>query len=124
MSLRPISLSPDLSRLRREGYDIEIRPAWYLLVKNVPYVTGLRTLAFGTLISPLCLEGDRTIRPDPHTVFFDGETLCKDDGSPLNNIIAGAGRNDLGQGMVAHFVLSSKPERGHYLDYYEKMTQY
>jgi hypothetical protein len=50
--------------------------------------------------------------------------LCKDDGAPLSNIIAGAGRNDLGQGMLAHFVLSSKPERGYYLDYYEKMTQY
>ena len=41
MSKRLIDLSPDLSKLRDEGHDIEIR-ANYLLVKDVPYVTTNR----------------------------------------------------------------------------------
>ena len=35
MSQQPISLSPDLQRLRDEGLDLEIKSG-YLLVKNVP----------------------------------------------------------------------------------------
>lgn len=37
MSHQLISRNPDLTQLRDEGYDIEIR-AGYLLLKNVPYV--------------------------------------------------------------------------------------
>ena len=49
MSQRPISLSPDLTRLRNEGFDLEIR-AGYLLVKDVPYVNAAREVKRGILV--------------------------------------------------------------------------
>src|SRR5437016_46394 len=36
MSYRPINRSPDLKRLRDEGYDLAIRSG-FLLVKDIPY---------------------------------------------------------------------------------------
>ena len=46
-----ISRSPDLQRLRDEGYEIEVRGG-YLLMHHVPYVSGLREVRYGILISP------------------------------------------------------------------------
>ena len=59
MSQRPISLSPDLQKLRNEGYDLEIRSA-FLLVKDVPYVNSSRQVKRGTLVCALTLAGDVT----------------------------------------------------------------
>lgn len=50
MSHPLVSRSPDLARLRDEGFDLEIRSN-YLLVKHVPYVTSAREVAYGTIIS-------------------------------------------------------------------------
>ena len=46
MSQQPISLSPDLQRLRDEGLDLEIKSG-YLLVKNVPFVNSRKEVSFG-----------------------------------------------------------------------------
>ena len=59
MSLRPIALSPDLLRLRNEGYDLEIRGG-YLLIRDVPYVGADRRIRLGILISKLELAGEHT----------------------------------------------------------------
>ncbi len=49
MSSQLVSRSPDLQRLLREGYEIEIRSG-YLLVKRVPLATSAGEVANGTLI--------------------------------------------------------------------------
>ena len=59
MSHSLISRSPDLKRLRDEGYEVEVR-AGYLFVHSVPYVNALGETAFGTLASDLVLAGDVT----------------------------------------------------------------
>ena len=62
MSLRPIARSPDLTRLRNEGYDLDIRGG-FLLVRDVPYVGADRTVRRGTL-SPLlrrALDGRQAV---------------------------------------------------------------
>ncbi|HEY4077216.1 MAG TPA: DUF6791 domain-containing protein, partial [Rhizomicrobium sp.] len=87
MSQKLISLSPDLSRLRSEGYDIEIRGS-YLLMKSVPYVNAQRQVKRGTLVSPLNLAGDRTARPDDHQVQLAGEYPCHADGSPMVELVS------------------------------------
>ena len=62
MSSSLVSRSPDLLRLRDEGYDLEIR-ANYLLVHHVPYVTAERTVAYGTLVSELSTTGPAPSSP-------------------------------------------------------------
>lgn len=122
MSLAPFNLSPDLKRLRADGYFVQIRGA-LLVMREVPYVTAERQVRTGTLISSLNMAGDVTQKPDTHQVWFDGDFPCNADGTQLKGIGNGAGNHDLGNGVTAKFHLSSKPDAG-YADYYEKMTTY
>lgn len=118
MSQQLISRSDDLKRLRDEGYDLDVRDG-HLLLRSVPYVNNRREIMHGTLLSELTLAGDRTVRSNDHTVKFDGELPCDEQGTPLN-VIA----EHLQDGSSYNYVLSRKPPGGSYADYYEKMTTY
>lgn len=122
MSQGPINLSPDLKRLRDEGYFIQIRSG-FLIMREIPYVDPQKQVRTGALISSLALAGDVAQRPDTHVVFFDGECPCGADGSPIKKIINSSGQFNLGGGINAKHRFSSKPEGG-YTDYYQKMTTY
>lgn len=52
MSQRPIDRSPDLKRLRDEGYNILVRDA-YLLMRDVPYVNAAREIKRGVIVAAL-----------------------------------------------------------------------
>lgn len=121
MSQQLISRSPDLKRLRDEGYDVEIRSG-YLLIKDVPYVSANKEIKLGILISELTLAGNVTTTPDNHVAMFAGEYPCDKDGSELGKIRHGGGQR-LADNLVVHYSFSSKPAAG-YKDYYEKMTAY
>jgi ThiF family len=124
MPKRLIDLSPDLRKLRAEGYDIEIRSN-YLLVKDVPYVNPQREVKRGTLISELTTAGETTSSPDDHSLYFRGETPCDANGTPLNKVIIGSERTPLTTDLVADHRFSSKPvPGGKYKDYHEKITAY
>jgi hypothetical protein len=122
MSQRPIDRSPDLKRLRDEGYDIEVR-AGYLLLKDVPYVTSGREIARGILVSTLNMAGDVTQAPDTHVVSFAGGFPCRSDGSPITTIQHSSQRTELAPGVSVDHSFSNKPPNG-YPDYYAKMTTY
>jgi len=122
MSEQLVNHSPDLRRLRDEGYDIEIR-ANYLLVKQVPYVTVERVVARGILVSELSTSGSTTATPNTHVVTFAGSIPCDDHGCELNAIINQPGAFPVDGTLTASFMFSSKPAGG-YPDYYEKMTSY
>src|SRR5579871_1972852 len=122
MSQRPLSLSPDLKRLREEGYFAQIRGG-LLLIREVPYVNEQRQVKMGTLISSLTLAGDVARAPDTHVVHFDGVFPCNADGTPIVAISHGCGAYDLGNGVTARFSFSSKPPGG-YPDYFAKMSTY
>ena len=123
MSDALFSLNPDLKALREEGYFVQ-RIGGYLLMREVPYVNTQREVRRGTLMSTLCLSGDRTVKPEPHTVFFDGEFPCTAAGVPLHAISAGSGHFDLGNGLIAKHQFSSKPGPQGYGDYHQKMSTY
>jgi len=122
MSGRLISRSPDLSRLKDEGYELEIRGGC-LFVHHVPYVTAAREVAFGTMVSALDLAGDETARPGSHVVSFIGDAPCDKDGRRLDTIIIGDAHQPA-PGIQADHQFSSKPQQGHYDDYHEKITTY
>lgn len=122
MSRELISRSPDLKRLREDGYEIDI-VGGHLLLKHVPYVTAQREVKFGILVSTLTLAGDRTARPETHVVFFVGEHPCKKDGTEIQGIKHQEQHKVLADGLEVDRSFSNKPQAG-YPDYYEKMTTY
>lgn len=122
MSQPLINHSPDLQRLRNDGYDIEIRGG-FLLLKHVPYVNSRRAVGFGMLVTDLTLSGDVTTRPSSHVVHFSGEYPCNADGSDITQIRHQSSRHQLGHGIEVDHSFSSKPPNG-YSDYYDKMTTY
>jgi len=122
MSHAPFNLSPDLKRLRDEGYFVQIRGG-LLVMREVPYVDAERQVRTGSLISSLTLAGDVARPPDTHQVWFDGEFPCNADGTRIKAIEHSSGNFDLGHGLTAKHHFSSKPDGG-YPDYYLKMTTY
>jgi len=117
-----ISHSPDLKRLRDDGYDIEIR-ADHLLVKQVPYVTAERAVARGILVSDLTTSGSTTAPNPYHVVWFVGSIPCDNHGRILNEIISQPTGMPVGGNLMASCSFSRKPADG-YPDYYAKMTGY
>jgi hypothetical protein len=125
MSSQLVSHSPDLLRLREEGYDIEIRSS-NLLVR-VPYVTSNQVVASGLLVSELTTTGEATTTPSTHVVSFVGATEsdlpCDNFGRTLDDLIHSRSPTALGEDLVASCTFSHKPEPT-YPDYYEKMSTY
>ena len=124
MSQKLVDRSPDLKRLRNDGYDIHVTGT-HLLVRSVPYVNNMKEVKRGTLVSVLTLQQDKTIKPADHVVTFMGERPCDHSGNPLTNITISDKRQVLAPGVEINFIFSSKPTHGQgYPDYYEKMTTY
>ena len=122
MSQRPINLSPDLQRLRADGYNIQIRSG-YLLMKDVPYVNNQKVVRRGTLVSKLDLAGDVTTRPSDHQVQFAGDHPCHLDGSLMEELVNNKTENRLYDDLFTQYSFSHKPPEG-YADYYQKMSTY
>ncbi|UXI66129.1 ThiF family adenylyltransferase [Tahibacter amnicola] len=122
MSQKLVDRSPDLKRLRDEGYDVRV-VGTHLVVANIPYVTSARTIQRGALVCVLDLQQDRTTTPATHTVYFVGEVPCDKDGKPLDKIIHDSTRQLLAEGLEIQHMFSSKPN-GSYPDFYLKMATY
>jgi len=127
MSRQLVARSPDLLRLREEGYDIAIDVATSHLLVRAPYVTAEKTVARGTLVSSLTLSGETTAAPGDHVVWFVGATPedkpCDRQGHVLEALINQHGPISLGGELIASCSFSHKPEPT-YPDYYEKMSTY
>jgi len=124
MSQQLIDRSPDLRKLRDEGFDLEIRSG-HLVVKDVPYVTSSREVKRGMIVTPLTLAGDKTTTPSDHVVDFVGEAPCDHAGVALARVIIESANRQLAADLVVNHKFSSKPvPPGAYRDYYEKVTAY
>lgn len=117
-----VNPSPDIVRLRNEGYEVSIRGA-HLLMANVPCVNSLRQVEFGTLVSTLALAGNTITKPNTHVVHFFGPHPCHKDGSIMSQIQHGSKTQTLAEGIIVNHSFSNKPPNG-YPDYYEKMNCY
>lgn len=124
MSHKLISRSPDLKRLRDEGYDLSIRSG-FLLVDRVPYLNSQRELKYGTLVSKLTLAGDVTSAPEDHVAYFRGEYPCRHDGQAIDQIRNQSARKALAESVEIDHTFSAKPQpSGKYEDYYSKVSTY
>src|SRR5437879_3166712 len=122
MSQKLVSLNEDLSRLRFDGYHVEVGKSSHLLIKDVPYVNSNKEVKRGVIVSVLDLAGNKTVPPESHVVFFVGEYPCNVDGSPLPGVSANTNQA-LGEGMTPNHQISRKPTTGtmpgKYQDYYQ-----
>lgn len=122
MSRSPIDRSPDLRRLRDEGYHVGVRDG-YLLLHRVPYLNSKRQVCYGVLIAALELANLVAKPPTTHVAFFSGEYPCHSDGRSMSEIAHG-GRQDLLPGLVADHSFSAKPKEGPDANFYDKMIRY
>lgn len=125
MSHRLIAHSPDLLAMRNDGYNLEVRNG-YLLVKDIPYVTGSATVREdGVLIAKLdthVVDGhEQTRKPDGHVAYWTGEHPCHADGSKLRSLENPSDAQDFGGGVKADFMFSAY---NNYRDYEHKMLGY
>ncbi len=120
MSQEPFNLSPDLKRLREEGYFVQI-VGGLLLMRDVPYVDSQNQVRTGTLISSLNMASNITRQPDDHVCGFDGDFPCNADGTRISQIAHPSGNVPMGTSKCA---FSSRPPSGRYDNYYHKMTTY
>jgi hypothetical protein len=124
MSRRPINRSPDLKRLRDEGYDIEVR-AGFLVMHGVPYLAAPGRVERATIFTPLTLNDDVAQKPGDHQMFFVGETPQYAVGGQMTKLgLNGVGHQPL-PGFIASHHFSNKPRpTGTYTDYHHKMSHY
>lgn len=124
MQQQLINLNPDLNLLKEEGYDIEVKGG-HLVVRQIPYATLSKSVAFGTLVCVLNYASPTRISSPPdHTIFFCGETPCNSEGKPLDAIINNSNRQQLTSELLATHYFSSKPLLGNYPNYHEKIRTY
>jgi hypothetical protein len=112
----------DLSRLRAEGFQVEVRGG-YLLIHHVPYVTPSRTIAYGVLVSVLVRNGDTVLPPDNHVMYFVGQHPCNKDGTVISAIKHGSYTNQFLTDLTVHHSFSNRPPDG-YPNYYDKVVRY
>lgn len=123
MSQQLINHSPDLKRLRDEGYEIEVRGG-YLLIHHIPFVDQNKQIQYGVLVSTLTLSGNnRTTAPDNHVIHFIGNNPCEIDGSIITAIQHGNSNSVLNNQITVNRSFSNKPVGG-YPNYYEKVKRY
>ena len=123
MSRRPIDRSPELKKLRDEGFDIEVADG-YLLMHDVPYVNEKREVKRGILMAALNLTNDIAQPPSDHQAKWAGDCPCNEDGS----IMQGLGPTPSPMVIAKHQVkwnFSCKPKPADkYDDFHHKMSQY
>lgn len=117
-----IDRSPELKKLRDEGYEIKIKGT-QLLVSGVPYLDSNRKVKRGTLVTALTITGNKVGKPNTHVIHFIGDHPCNKDSSLIDQLTHSDLKKDLGDGIVIDRSFSHKPGRS-YHDYYEMITTY
>ncbi|WP_417355395.1 ThiF family adenylyltransferase [Flavobacterium sp.] len=123
MSQQLINHSPDLKRLRDEGYEIEVRGG-YLLIHHIPFVNQDKQIKYGILVSTLTLSSNnRTGKPDNHVIHFIGDYPCNVDGTIITAIKHNNANTVLNHEITVNRSFSNRPAAG-YPNYYEKVKRY
>ena len=123
MSHQLINLSPDLKKLRDEGYEVFILGN-HLLISSIPYVSKDGAVKTGTLVSELTLAGQRAAKPSTHVVYFIGEYPFHANGKEISHIKHSSRDNKLRNGITVNHSFSNKVKGKDDVDYYQKMIRY
>ncbi len=124
MSQLLISLSPELKKLRDEGFGVDVRSGC-LIVDPLPFLDTDKKLRSGKLIVKLNLSSPEKLAGtvEDHTTRFAGQIPCDLSGTPMTFLVAATGDQELA-GVMTHHTFSRKPLSGKYANYYELVTTY
>jgi len=122
MQQQLINHSPDLKRLRDEGYEIETKDG-YLIVHNIPYVNKEKEVKLGKIIIQLTIIGGIVKYSGNHVINFMGEYPCNKDGSNIESIRHMNLNKTLDKNIVMNYSFSNKPLGG-YKNHYQQITRY
>ena len=113
MSHQLINHSPDLKRLRDEGYEIVVCGG-YLLIRHIPYVNKKREIQYGTLVTDLTLQSnEKTAKPKNHVIHFIGEHPCDKDGKVITAIVHTSRNKVLMPNLTVNHSFSNKHKGGY-----------
>ncbi len=122
MSRKLINHSPDIKKLRDQGYEVEIIGN-YLLIHSIPLLNTSKKVVKGTLVTNVSIANNRVTKPNTHVIHFTGEFPCNIDGTSIGQIQHTSNTVKFAEGIVVNHSFSNKPANG-YADYFEKVTQY
>lgn len=122
MSHKLINHSPDIKKLRDQGYEVEIIGN-YLLVHSIPFLNASKKVVKGTLVTNVSIANNQVTKPNNHVIHFAGEFPCNIDGTIIAQIKHASRTVNLAESIVVNHSFSNKPANG-YPDYFEKVTQY
>lgn len=120
-----IDHSPDLKRLRDEGYGIEEKGG-LLIVHQIPFVNSKKEVHYGKMVCELSLNGTTQAgKPGTHIMYFIGEFPCDRNGNPITALKHDDRTYQIAEGVIINYSFSTKIGGGRdYNDYYEKVNNY
>ena len=122
MSHKLINHSPDVKKLRNDGYEVEV-VGNHLLIHSVPYLNTKKEVVKGTLITNVSIANNQVTKPSTHVIHFIGEFPCNIDGTIIRQLQHSSRTTKLTDKIVVNHSFSNKPANG-YQNYYDKMVQY
>lgn len=125
MSSLAISRSPDLLRLRNEGFELEVREG-HLMVHSIPYLNESGEVCKGIFCCPLTLVNPELAGPPPnHVMLFFGGDPHKYGGGKISAIELQGWVLTVALGLTADRAFSNKPRGANGFDnYYDKVWHY
>lgn len=108
MSRSLIGRSPDLKRLRDEGYNLVVDRG-HLVVRDIPYVAPTTEIKRGDLVMVLDEAGGVTVPPASHVAFFTGEHPCHANGQEIIEIKNQSADRVLANRLIVNHMFSAKP---------------
>lgn len=122
MSHKLINHSPDIKKLRDNGYEVEV-VGNHLLMHSIPYLNANKEILKGTLITNVSIINNQVTRPNTHVIHFIGEFPCNIDGTKIHQIENQNNTINLTKDIVINHTFSNKPVNG-YNNYFDKMIKY
>jgi hypothetical protein len=122
MSSSPTAPDSPVDKLLAEGYDLVLQHG-HLVVRRIPYRSTSGVREDGKLVLPIAENGGSISSGiSDHTIWFSGESPLGHSGNSLGSAFNPP--RDIGQGNVADFQLSFKPESGIYPGITDKIRTY
>lgn len=119
------SHNQDIKQLLEKGYAVT-EDAGFLIIRDIPYLDGRGELKQGAIVTKLEDIDGKRVKQQDHQIFFAGSHPHQLDGAPIRGLAGGERQLPLpgSPDVVVQRSFSNKPDRGHYLDFFEKIENY
>lgn len=120
-----VSHNEDIRNLLEKGYAIA-EDHGYLVIRDIPYLDNNGGRQNGAIVTKLIDIDGKKVKQDDHQIFFAGSHPHHIDGTPIIGLAGGITQLSLATSpdVVVQRSFSNKPDRGHYLDFFEKIENY